>query len=67
MKNHKEKEFDCVRMKWDIQQRLLSEYQGANPQKVREAEREHIAADPVLGPFLQKVVTSRPAPSRSQT
>jgi hypothetical protein len=65
MKNRKE--FDCVQMKWDIQQRLLSEYQGANLQKVRQAEREQIAADPILGPFLQKVVTSRDTPVRPQT
>jgi hypothetical protein len=64
MKNRKE--FDCVQMKWEIQQRLLNEFQGTNSREVRQAEREHIAADPVLGPFLQKVVVSCPTPLRSQ-
>jgi hypothetical protein len=49
------KEFDCVRMKWDIQQRLMKEFQEINPQSARQIERDRIAADPVLGTILQKV------------
>jgi hypothetical protein len=67
MKNRKEKEFDCVQMKWDIQQRLLGELQGASSPKIRQIEQERIAADPLLGPFLQKITISHPTPMQSQT
>jgi hypothetical protein len=65
MKNHKE--FDCVQMKWNIQQRLLSELRGVDSQEVRQAAREKIAADPILGPFLRKVVASCATPMRPRT
>jgi hypothetical protein len=50
-----QKDFDCVQMKWDIQQRLLEEYAETSPEQTRLSQKERIAADPLLGPFLQKV------------
>ena len=61
------KTFDCVQMKWDIQQRLLKEFQQLTPEEARRAQQHRIAADPLLGPFLQKVSASSPAPLRPQT
>jgi len=58
-------EYDCVRLKWDIQQQLIREHEGMNPQQVRQSEQEQIAADPMLGPFLQKLVAPQPVASRS--
>jgi hypothetical protein len=55
----KNKTFDCVQMKWDIQRKLREEFAG-----VPEAEKERILAErihnnPILGPFLQRVKESR--------
>jgi hypothetical protein len=60
------KPFDCVQMKWDIQQRLLDELERLSPEQSRRMQQERIAADPLLGPFLQKVVASAPAPVQSR-
>ena len=51
----KQKEFDCVQMKWDIQQNLLEEETrlGIAEARIRRAER--LANDPVLGPFLKRL------------
>jgi len=62
MKKHKE--FDCVQMKWDIQQRLLKKYSSASPKQIRSRQQDHIAADPLLGPFLRNVATSSPTSQR---
>ena len=56
----KSKKFDCVQMKWEIQQRILAERQNLEPAEARRLEREQIDQDPVLGPFLQKVHTVDP-------
>ena len=56
------KEFDCVQMKWDIQQRLLHEFQGMKPEESRRSQREKIADDPLLGSLLEQVAL-RSSPS----
>lgn len=53
----KSKKFDCVQMKWEIQQRILAERRNLEPAEARRIEHEQIEQDPVLGPFLQKVHT----------
>jgi hypothetical protein len=65
MKHHKD--FDCVQMKWEIQQRLLSEFERMNPSEARRAQQERIAADPLLGKLLRQVPPSRPAFLPSKT
>jgi hypothetical protein len=49
------KDFDCVRMKWDIQQKLLSEERSLGHEEARRRRAERLRGDPVLGPFLQRV------------
>ena len=51
----KTKRFDCVRMKWDIQQQILQEFKDVSPDQVREVRRRQIEGDPVLGALLQRV------------
>jgi hypothetical protein len=64
MKNPKG--FNCVQMKWDIQQRLLKEFQGMDREEARRTQQERIAGDPLLRPFLERVVVSpATAPSHS--
>ncbi len=55
------KDFDCVEMKGRIQERLLSEFHDMSPEEARQVQRQRIADDPLLGPFLQKVAVSSPA------
>ena len=49
------KTFDCVQMKWDIQRKQREELIGMSEAEKRRTLAERIQADPVLGPFLQRV------------
>jgi hypothetical protein len=51
----KQKDFDCVQMKWDIQQRLLEEETRLGKAEARHRRDERLRNDPILGPFLQRV------------
>lgn len=66
MKKKGKKSFDCVEMKWEIQQRILAEKRNLDPAEARRLQREEIEQDPVLGPFLKKVREIRPRARRSQ-
>ena len=48
------KDFDCVQMKHEIQQRLLEEMKGFSIEEEIRWTKELIASDPVLGPFWKK-------------
>lgn len=63
MKNPKE--FDCVQMKREIQQRLLEEYSELSHEQIRLNQQRQIASDPVLGPFLQTIPNSSRTPVRT--
>jgi len=49
------KDFDCVRMKWDIQQRLLEEERQLGKEEARRLQDERVRNDPVLGLFLLRM------------
>jgi hypothetical protein len=49
------KDFDCVQMKWDIQQKLLEEERELGRDEARRRREERLRNDPILGPFLQRV------------
>jgi len=51
----KDKEFDCVQMKWDIQQKLLEEQRQFGRGEARRRRDEWLRNDPILGPFLQRI------------
>lgn len=53
------KKFDCVQMKWDIQRQIAEEFAGIPEEEARRIMRERVAADPILGPFLEKVRAAR--------
>jgi hypothetical protein len=44
----KAKEFDCVQMKYDIQQEILRDFAGLSPDERRRRTEEMIAVDPIL-------------------
>ena len=57
----RKKKFDSVDMKWRIQQEIREEYSGMPDGEARRIEWERILADPILGPFVKKVRSSKRA------
>jgi len=51
----KHKDFDCVQMKMDIQQRLLEEETRLGKTEARRMRDERLRGDPILGPFLRRL------------
>ena len=49
------KTFDCVDMKWNIQHEIAREFSGISDEEAYTIQRERIARNPILGPFLSKV------------
>ena len=54
-------EFDCVQMKWDIQQALLEEERQFGVEEARRRREERLRNHPVLGPYLQRLEEYRKA------
>ena len=50
-----EKDFDCVKMKWDIQQKLLEEVRLLGPEEAHRMQDERVRNDAILGPFLKRM------------
>ena len=59
----KDKVFDCVEMKWEIQRKIREKYAGLSEEKARQMQWEGVLADPILGPFLTKVRSREKAPA----
>jgi hypothetical protein len=49
------KDFDCVQMKWDIQQKLLEEERQLGKEEAHRRQNERVRDNPILGPFLQRL------------
>lgn len=49
------KKFDCVQMKWEIQQRLAKELGEMPPDQARNALRTRIEQDPEFSKFLKRI------------
>jgi len=49
------KDFDCVQMKWEIQQKLLEEERQLGPEEAHRRQDERVRNDPILGRFLQRM------------
>lgn len=52
----KEKDFDCVAMKWEIQRKIREKYAGIPEKEARRMQWREVMEDPILGPFLSKVL-----------
>lgn len=60
----KNKTFDCVQMKWDIQRKQREELAGMPEAERRRILTKRVEADPILGPILRRVNRStRPSSS----
>jgi len=49
------KKFDCIKMKHDIQKKILNEMKGLTPEQQRKKVQKDIEFDSVLGPLVKKV------------
>jgi hypothetical protein len=53
----KTKDFDCVRMKHEIQAQLDRQFEGMSDEEIRQEQRRLIEEDPILGPVYRNVRT----------
>jgi len=51
----KPKQFDCVRMKNEIQEKLVAEQAGMNLVERQRDMETRILADPILGPWFRRL------------
>jgi hypothetical protein len=61
----KSKKFDCVKMKWDIQQQIRKEFAGVPEAQAHEKQMRQVAEDPILGPLYQRLTLKRESTKRS--
>ncbi len=60
----KQKSFDCVQMKWDIQRKLEHELAGTSELEKRRIQMDRVEKNPVLSPFLKRVRKPPSKPSK---
>jgi hypothetical protein len=60
-----EKQFDCVEMKADIQERLLREIAELGEEDAKKRRAERLARDPILGALLRAKRTSSGSSKRT--
>ena len=51
----KNKKFDCVKMKWQIQKQLQRDYADVSDDQAHRLQMDHVRRNPVLGRFVQKL------------
>jgi hypothetical protein len=54
-----EKQLDCVRMKAEIQERLLQEIAEFGEEEAGRRRKERLMRDPILGAFLQDKIAMK--------
>jgi len=59
------KSYDCVQLKWEIQQQLAKEFAEVPPEEARRILNERVAANPIFGALL-KQVRRTPLPYKPQ-
>jgi hypothetical protein len=62
---NRQKKFDCVEMKREVQEKVRQKYAGIPEGEAHRLQREAVLGDPVLGPFLSKL-RSRRSPRRAE-
>lgn len=51
----KNKKFDCVRMKRDIQEQMAREFSGVSDEQAHKVQMTRVLQSPTLGVFYKKV------------
>ena len=57
----KPKKFDCVKMKHDIQAKLMREDEGLSDEEIDKRRRQKIESNPILGPLYRRMRTANPS------
>ncbi len=55
----KNKQFDCVKMKWDIQKQIRKEFEGIPEAEARRLQMRQVEQDPILGPLYQRLASEK--------
>lgn len=50
------KKFDCIKMKHDIQKKIMEEMRGLTPEQQHKKIQNDIESDPIFGPLIKKVI-----------
>ena len=51
----KNKKFDCVEMKWQIQKQLQNKYAKIDDAEAHKLQMEIVLRNPILGEFAKKI------------
>ena len=51
----KNKKFDCVKMKWQIQQKMQQEYENMTDEQAHQLKMKKVFENPVLGKFIERI------------
>jgi len=51
----KNKKFDCIKMKWDIQQEITKESSGISDEQSHRIQMQKVMQNPILGTFCKKL------------
>lgn len=54
----KKKKFDCVKMKWEIQQQIEKEFAGMSDKEAHKAQMDKILESNIVGNFLKKIYST---------
>jgi hypothetical protein len=49
-----QKKFDCVKMKHDIQKKILKELKSLTPEQKHKKDQKDIESDALLGPLVKR-------------
>ena len=60
----KNKTFDCVQMKWEVQQQIRKEFAGIPEDQAREIQIRQVAEDPILGPLYRRLASEKTSAAR---
>jgi hypothetical protein len=57
----KQKQFDCVKMKWEIQQQIEKEFSKLPEKEAHKVQMEKVLKNDILGAFMKKVYEAKQA------
>lgn len=55
----KNKTFDCVKMKWDIQRQIRKEFEGMPEAEARRLQMRQVEQDPILGLLYKRLAAEK--------
>ena len=55
----KQKQFDCVKMKWEIQQQIEKEFAKLSEKEAHKIQMGKVLKNDILGAFMKKVYAAK--------